>query len=269
MVKFKVSGKSQQPDKPFCYLAIKLLPLQDLFIFMFATVVLVLFYIHISKLFTIEDIISHYLEARGGMEKITSTETIQMDGVKKMPGLDLLLRITKVKGKLFHALYRVGNQYNGVIVTPSKGWKFTSEEYDLINISISQLSDLQMEMDIFGPLIHHKEKGYKLFYEGKEWVNETLCYRVRLKSNDGNAGFYFIDKKTHLLVQSRTQSTTLQGSLSGSHEIVHQFLEYKEFDGILFPTIIINESVRESFSIHFQRIELNVKVDENLFGPER
>ena len=125
-----------------------------------------------------------------------------------------------------------------------------------------------MEMDIFGPLIQHKEKGYKLFYEGKEWVNEKMCYRVRLKSNDGNAGFYFIDVKTHLLLQSRTQSTTLQGSLSGSHEIVHQFLEYREFDGILFPTIIINESVRESFSIHYHKIELNVKVEDSLFGPE-
>ena len=242
--------------------------MQDLFIFMFATVVLVLFYIHISKLFTIEDIISHYLEARGGMEQINSIESIQMDGVKKMPGLDLLLRITKVNRKLFHALYRVGSQYNGVIITPERGWKFSSEEYDLISISLSQLSDLKMEMDIFGPLTHHKEKGYKLFYEGKEWVNENLCYRVRLKSNDGNAGFYFIDIKTHLLLQSRTQSTTLQGSLSGSHEIVHQFLEYREFDGILFPTIIINESVRESFSIHYHKIELNIKVEDSLFGPE-
>ena len=226
---------------------------------MFAIVVLVLFYIQISKIFTIEDLLSHYIESRGGMEQINSIETIQMDGVKKMPGLDLLLRITKVKGKLFHAIYRVENQFNGVIITPERGWKFSSEEYDLINIPLSQLSDLKMEMDIFGPLIKHKEKGYKLSYEGKEWVDENLCYRVRLKSNDGNAGFYFIDIKTHLLLQSRTQSTTLQGSLSGSHEIVHQFLEYLEFDGILFPTIIINESMRESFSIHYQRIELNIK----------
>lgn len=235
---------------------------------MFAIVVLVLFYVQISKIFTIEDIISHYVEARGGMEKISSIETIQVDGVKKMPGLDLLLRITKVNGKLFHVLYRFGNQYNGVIVTPDRGWKFTSEEYDLTSLPKSELSDLKMEMDIFGPLIQHKEKGYKLFYEGKEWVNEKMCFRVRLKSNDGNAGFYFIDAKTHLLLQSRTQSTTLEGSMSGSYEIVHQFLEYQEFDGILFPTIIINESIRESFTLYFQSIELNVKVDEHLFGPE-
>lgn len=235
---------------------------------MFATVVLVLFYIHISKLFTIDDIISHYIEARGGMDQINLIESIQMEGVKRMLGMDLLLRITKVNRKLFHALYRVGKQYNGVIVTPDKGWKFSSEEYDLFKMSLSQLSDLKMEMDIFGPLIHHKEKGYKLLYEGKEWVNENLCYRVRLKSNDGNAGFYFIDIKTHLLIQSRTQSTTLQGSLSGSYEIVHQFLEYQEFHGILFPTIVINESSRESFSIHFQNIELNVKVEDSLYGPD-
>ncbi|MEO6682924.1 MAG: hypothetical protein ABIN48_08860 [Ginsengibacter sp.] len=242
--------------------------MQDLFIFMFAVVVLVLFYIHISKLYTIEDIIDQNLQARGGVQKINSIETIQMDGVKKMPGLDLLLRLTKVKGRLFHALYRAGNQYNGVIVTPEKGWKFSSGEYDLVPMHISQWSDLKMEMDIFGPLIHHKEKGYKLFYEGKEWVNEILCYRVRLKSNDGNAGFYFIDTKTHLLLQSRTQSATLEGSLSGSYEIVHQFLEYQEFDGVLFPTIIVNESIRESFTLYFQNIELNVKVNEHLFGPE-
>ena len=233
---------------------------------MFAIVVLVLFYIRISKIFTIEDIISHYEEARGGMEKINAVETIQLDGVKKMSGLDLLLRITKVKGKLFHAFYRVGNQYNGVIVTPAKGWKFSSDEYDLFKMSLSQLSDLKMEMDIFGPLIYHKEKGYKLVYEGKEWVSEKLCYRVRLKSNDGNAGSYFIDTKTHLLLQSRTQSTTLQGSLSGSYEIVQQFLEYQEFDGILFPTMIINESDRETFTIHFQQVALNVQVDEKLYG---
>lgn len=241
--------------------------MQDLFIFMFAVVVLVLFYIHISKLFTIEDIVTHYLEARGGIQQINSIETIQMDGVKRMPGLDLVLRITKVKGKLFHALYRAGNQYHGVIVTPQKGWKFSSEEYDLLPMPVSDLSDLKIEMDIFGPLIQYKEKGYKLFYEGKEWVNQTLCYRVRLKSNDGNAGFYFIDTNTHLLLQSRTQSASLQGSLSGSYEIVHQFLEYQEFDGILFPTIIINESIRETFTIHFQHIALNVEVDEKLYGP--
>lgn len=235
---------------------------------MFAIVVLVLFYIHISKIFTIEDIMDHYLDARGGMEKINSIGSIQMEGVKKINGLNILFRMTKVKAKLFHAFYQAGDQYNGVIVRPDRGWKFSSDEYDLTSLRLNELSALQMEMDIFGPLIYHKEKGYKLYYEGKEWVNEKLCYRVRLKSNDANAGFYFLDSKTHLLVQSRTQSATLQGSLSGSYEIVHQFLEYKEFRGILFPTIIINESIRESFTVYFQKIELNVKVDDKLFGPE-
>ena len=242
--------------------------MQDLFIVISFIVLFVLFYVHLSKIFTIEDIINHYLEARGGMEQINSIETIQMDGVKKMPGMDVLFRMTKVKGKLFHILYRVGDQYSGVIVRPELGWKFSSGEYDLTSLSLSELSGLQMEMDIFGPLIYHKEKGYKLFYEGKEWVTEKLCYRIRLKSNDGNAGFYFIDTKTHLLLQSRTQSATLEGSLSGSYEIVHQFLEYRDFDGILFPTIIINESIRESFTLYFQHIDLNVKVEDHLFGPE-
>jgi hypothetical protein len=235
---------------------------------MFAIVVLVLFYIHISKIFTIEDIIDHYMYARGGMEKINSIGTIQMEGIKKINGLNILFRMTKVKSKLFHVFYQVGDGYNGLIVRPDRGWKFSSDEYDLISLGLNELSPLQLEMDIFGPLIYHKEKGYKLYYEGKERVNEKLCYRVRLKSNDGNAGFYFLDSKTHLLLQSRTQSATLQGSLSGSYEIVHQFLEYKEFMGVLFPTIIINESIRESYTVYFQKIELNVKVDDKLFGPE-
>ena len=242
--------------------------MQDLFIVIIFILLLVLFYIHLSKIFTIEDILNHYLEARGGPDRLQLIDSLQMDGVKKMAGHEILFRITKVKSKLFHALYQVGDQYSGVIVRPGRGWKFSSEEYDLAPLSAGQVNDLRGEMDMFGPLINHKEKGYKLFYEGKEWVTERLCYRVRLKSNDGNAGFYFIDTKTHLLLQSRTQSATLEGSMSGSYEIVHHFLEYREFGGILFPALILNESVRESFSLYFQHIALNAEVAEGLYGPE-
>lgn len=227
---------------------------------------LVLFYVFVSRIFTVDDILYHYTEAMGGAQKLNNIQSMQIEGTRKEANQSAVFRIIKVHTSLYYARYMIHDFYRGTLIKPGKGWSFSAETYEPVQLSTAQMALMQNELLLFNALIHHRERGYKIIYEGKEWVYTTMCYRLRVKSGDSHAGVYFIDTKTHLLIQVSLHISVPGRYISGSSEIILHYGDYVDFNGITYPSRIEKQSVHESYSMRIQSIQWNPDIPDLLEG---
>jgi hypothetical protein len=251
------------------YIAIKLFFLKDLFIVILFLFVVVFLFIRIANTDSVEDIINKYIAARGGINRLNFVKSVSMAGTKMMAGNEVMVKITKVDAKLFRTDMEIGGHRGYQIITENKGWNYSPfNSYSAEEIPMEKLQLFKNELDIFGPLVNYRAKGFKAKLLGKDLLYDRDCHKIQLTSRQGKDSFYFIDCKTFLLLQSRKKIETEGKVYGNSPETITNFRNYKNFSGILFPQIIETEGVEGRVeSVLFYEIETNIAVDENLYLP--
>jgi hypothetical protein len=244
--------------------------MKNLFIFIVFILAFVFVFVRAANAQSVDDIINQYIAARGGIDKFNSITSITFEGTREMMGNEVQVKVTKVQGKLFRTDFEFGGNMGYTIITPDKGWSYIPMRSDKPDpIPAERLKSMQNELDIAGPLVDYKSKGYHAALLGKDSVNGKECYKIQLTSADGKEAFYFIDSKTNLLLQSR-QMVEGNGRNAGKEakEITTNYSDYKNFGGVLFPQTIATEgSGMGGGSMTFDKIEVNIPVDEKLYQP--
>ena len=219
---------------------------------------------------SVDDIIDQYISARGGTEKLAAINSLYMEGTREMMGNEVQVKVTKVNEKLNRVDFEFGGNSGYTIITPEKGWTYIPMRSDKAEeMPAERLKAVQDQMDIAGPLFNYGAKGYKASLDGKDSVNGNEAWKIVLTNAAGKTDTFLIDSKTHLLIQSRQ---TIEGggrrNANGPTEVITDFSDYKEVDGVLFPQTITTEgSGMGSGSMTFDKIEVNQPVNENLYKP--
>lgn len=216
---------------------------------------------------TVDDVINKYVEARGGKDKLKSITSVYMEGSRQMMGTEVLVKVVTVQNKLFRTDFEMGNTTGYTIVTPTEGWSFIPMRSQKVeSIPAERLKGMQGQLDIAGPLVDYAAKGNKAELQGKENINGSDAYKIKMTLSSGKELTYFIDTKTNLLVQSKQMSPAMGNN--PPQEIITNYSDYKLFDGILFPQTIANPGTgMMGGSTTFDTIITNKPVDEKLFSP--
>ncbi len=238
-------------------------------IVVFVVFILCLVFVQFANGQTVDDIIDQYITARGGKEKLLGVKSIYLEGTRQMMGNEVEVKVTKVDGKLNRVDFEFGGNSGYTIVTPDKGWTYIPMRSDKPEeIPADRLKTMQDQLDISGPLVNYAAKGYKAALKGKESANGTEAYKIVLTSAAGKESTYFIDINTHLLVQTKQMSDGGGPNNGGPKEVVTDFSDYKDVDGIMFPQTIKTEGQgMGAGSMTFDKIEINKPVDESLYKP--
>lgn len=238
-------------------------------IILFVLFILAIVFFQFTTAQSVDDIISQYITARGGIDKLNSIQSIYLEGTRQMMGSEVEVKVTKVEGKLFRTDFEFGGNNGYTIVTPDKGWSYIPMRSDKPNeIPAPVLKSMQSQLDIAGPLVNYKSKGYQAELKGKENIDGTDAYNIQLTSADGKNINYYIDTKTNLLVQARQMSEGGRNGGGQPKEIVTNFKDYTEVNGIKFPQTIITEGEgMGGGAMTFDKIEINVPVDEKMYKP--
>jgi hypothetical protein len=243
--------------------------LKDLFIVILFLFVIVFLFIRIANTESVEDIINKYIAARGGIDRLHLIKTIRMTGTKMMAGNEVMVKITKVDGRLFRTDMEVAGHQGYQIITENKGWNYSPfSSYTAEEIPAEKLQAFKNELDIYDPLVNYRAKGFKAKLLGKDVLYDRDCFKIQLTSAQGQESFYFIDCKTFLLLQSRKKIEMVGKIYGNSPEAITNFNNYKNCGGVLFPQIIETEGVEGRVdSMLFYEIETNITVDEKLYEP--
>ena len=238
-------------------------------IVLFVVFILALVFVQFVNGQSVNDIIDQYITARGGKDKLVAVKSLYLEGTRQMNGNEVDVKVTKVDGKLSRVDFEVGGNTGYTIVTPDKGWSYIPMMSDKVNeITGARLKTMQDQMDIAGPLVDYGAKGYKASLQGKDTINGKEAWKIQLTNDTGKNLTFYIDTKTNFLIQSRQMMEGGGPNSNGPHEVITDFSDYKDFDGIMFPQTVTTEGTgMGAGSMIFDKIEINKPVDEKLYKP--
>jgi len=228
-----------------------------------------LFVISISgKIFSqdADEIVNKYVNAIGGLDKIQAIKTIKLTGKVTANSMDIpfsqickrpqmVLMESTIQGMTMKQAFD-GTQ--GWMINPFMGKK----DPDLMSKDAEKA--IKRNADFEGQLINYKDKGSKIELIGKEDLEGSQVYNIKLTDKDNDLTNFYIDADSYLLVKQNdkikvdTKEITAESILSN----------YKQVNGVLFPYSIESKSPDNPMGnakIVVDSIEVNMTVDDSIF----
>lgn len=213
---------------------------------------------------TADDVIAKFVAARGGMEKIKAIQSLDMtikanqQGVEfpgklewKRPG-KMRLEMT-IQGKTMVQAYDGKTAWT---VMPFLG------SPDPQVMSADDAKDVVEQADMDGPLVDYKSKGNAVELVGRDEVDGSPAWKLKVTLKNGDTGYVYIDTETGLNVRE-TAKRKQQGS---EIEIDSYQTNFKPVEGVMFPFAIENKVGGKSMGqFTIESVKANVPLDDKIF----
>jgi outer membrane lipoprotein-sorting protein len=222
---------------------------------------------------TADELIEKSLQAIGGRPKIDAVKSVRMTGKMLAPqGLEIPMTMEyKEPDKLRTEATVQGmtaiqalNGKEGWMVAPFMGKK------DPEKMSDDDVKRTAEQLDSFDMLSKYKEKGHAIEYVGKEDLEGTPAFKLKLTKKNGDVSYLYLDAESYLLVKL-TGKTKVQGQEMESETTLG---DYKAVDGVLYPFSIESQAKGSPMKMvmTFSKIEVNPTLDDSRFAmpaPEK
>jgi len=232
-------------------------------IVLFVVFVTALVFFQYIQSHNVEDIINNYIEERGGKQKLNALRSVYMEGFREMMGQQVPIKISIIQNEYYRTDFEINKTKGYLVMNQNEGWYYNPlQSVHPEPIPLQTFDTLKDDLDIAGALINYASKGHKAEWKGKESINGRSVINIKLTLKNENQIFYFIEKESDLLVQTR--KLVLEEGKEAL-EIVTNYDDYKFVDGILFPHTISNPSEGIMGGvITFTSIQVNKPVEKNI-----
>jgi outer membrane lipoprotein-sorting protein len=128
-----------------------------------------------------------------------------------------------------------------------------------------EAKDIEMQADVDGPLVDAVAKGNTIELVGKETIDGGVeAWRLRITRKNGDSRDLYLDAKTYLQVLAVSRRSNAGQSV----EIRSKIGDYRKVDGVMLPHSFeaTASGVPQTQALEFQKIELNVPIDDSRFA---
>ena len=223
---------------------------------------LALFITSVSFAQTVEEIVKKNIDAIGGADAWKKINTLQQEGTMTVQGAEINVAVIAVNGKGVRQNMSVMGMTGYQIVTPSEGWSFMPFQGQTKPEALTpeQLKESVDDLDIQGKLIDYASKGTTVESLGKDDVEGTECFKLRITTKTGNVETVFIDPKSYYVVRSISKRKANGQEV----DVTTDFSNYKKLpEGIVVPM-----SITLGFGeLKISKVEVNKTIDESTFKP--
>ncbi len=214
---------------------------------------------------TLDEILTKNYQARGGLEKLRALNALKIKGKVVIPGQGIELSIVmwqKNPNKM-----RLESTFQEKVIIQAydgqKAWRimpFISA--DAQEMSQEESQQFKEQADFENPLVVYKEKGYKLELLGKEDLEGTPVFKLKLTKTDGREIYFYLDAASGIELKS---TMVLKSVVTESmNEII--FGDYKPVNGLLMPFYIENKTNgKTQMQMTMETIEINPAIDDAIF----
>jgi len=213
---------------------------------------------------TADDVIAKFVAARGGMDKIKAIQSLDMTIKANQQGVEfpgklewkrpdkMRLEMT-IQGKTMVQAYDGKTAWT---VMPFLG------SPDPQVMSADDAKDVIEQADMDGPLVDYKAKGNAVELVGKDDVDGSPAWKLKLTLKNGDISYVYIDTETGLGVKE-TSKRKQQGS---EIEIDSYLTNFKPVEGVLFPFAIENKVAGKSMGqFTIESVKANVPLEDKSF----
>jgi outer membrane lipoprotein-sorting protein len=220
-----------------------------------------------AQMLSLDQIISKHLEALGGADKVRSIRGTKTTGKMLLGGgqgeanlIAWSLRPAKQRLEITMQGQKIIQAFDGKVawmINPMTG-----------NIDPQRMPDDEtraatIDTDPDGsPLIDYQTKGHKVELAGKDDVEGTTAYKLRIKLKSGVSSVLLLDEKTFL-----PSKTVTKGNQMGQEMEVETYLSnYQPVNGVMMPFASeVKVGGRSMVRNVIEKIEANVPIDDALF----
>lgn len=193
------------------------------------------------------------------MEKINS---VVYEGKLTVQGADVAVIMTILNGKGMRQNITVGGMTGYQIMTPGSGWNFMPFQGQTKPEPVTEemLKEGADQYDAQGSLVDYKAKGHTVEYIGKEDVEGTECYKLKITHKSGKTETMYFDPASYLAVR-----TIVKQKANGQEaDVTTNLSNYQKLpEGIVVPM-----SIGLPFGeMTISKVEVNKPVDESIFKP--
>ncbi len=213
---------------------------------------------------TVDELIKKNLDAHGGVQKLKAIKSIKATGRISQQGLDIPLTLIQKRPAFFRTEITFQGKTQLAAYDGEIGWKIdpfqgTSEPE---TVAGDDLKDMQEQSDMDGAFVDYKDKGHTVELVGKEDMEGTPVYKLKLTLKSGSVRTIYLDAENYLELRVTSKRKTPGGELE-----VDQYLgNYKPINGIVsafsIETKVKGQTVNQ---VTIDKIEMDVAVDDALF----
>jgi len=215
---------------------------------------------------TLDEIIAKNVKAKGGLDKIKAVQTARLTGKMVVgPGMEapFVMELKRPRHLRMEITFQgmTGTQAydgkSGWAVMPFQGRK------DPESMSADDLKLVDEQADFDGPLVDYKEKGHTVDLLGKEKVEGSDAFKIKVTLKNGDVRHLYLDAESFLEIKAEAKRT-IRGSEQEFESIIG---DYKEVGGLMLPHSMEGGpkggTMRQKLTI--DKIELNVPIEDARF----
>src|SRR6516165_11415409 len=220
---------------------------------------------------TVEEIVSKYLTARGGLDKIKAVKTERIRGTISFgPDADGPFTVERLRPLKMRIEMTLNGQtlirtYDG----KSTGWIYNpfAAKPEVQPMTESDLKSIFDEADFDGPFVDYKAKGNQIEFVDKADVQGKAAYKLKLTNKNNDVSYFYFDADTYLILKWEGARKVADRDVPWE-SIFHDF---RDVEGVKYPFLIESDSpgTDQSQRITADKIEVNVPIDEARFGKPK
>lgn len=223
----------------------------------------------IARGMTVEELVTKSIQAKGGLDKIKAIQSMRMTGQLKISGDSFSLDMKYLQLNQRGGFYRNEASLQGLTAITAydgkEGWTLSPFEgrREPEKMSADQKKNLEEESDFDGPLVDYQTKGHQLELLGREDVDGTDAYKLKVTLKNGDVKYIYLDPDYFLEIRTLSQSKVRGVEVEQETDLGN----YEQVNGIYMPFSIESGSKGgpKSQKITIERVEVNVDLDDKLF----
>lgn len=216
---------------------------------------------------TLDELVAKNIEAKGGANALRALQSLRSNGklIVNEGQLELAYLQTKKRPGEIRTEFTLQGMTAVQAYDGKEGWRISPFQgrKDPEKISADDAKPLMKEAEIDGPLVDWKAKESIIEYLGREDVDGTSAYKIKVVRKNGDVSFVYLDPDHFLEIRILTQRIRH----GAQEEVEEDISDYEKIGGVFVPFSL--EAGRkgdpDKQKIVIEKAEANVPVDDAIF----
>ncbi|MDE3056355.1 MAG: insulinase family protein [Bacteroidota bacterium] len=207
---------------------------------------------------TPDEIFNKFMEKSGGKAKLDSIKDKTMEMSGTMMGMTISVKTVEKAPNKVYSESKFGEFSQKTGFDGEHGWM--SSARGEMEMTGKQLEGMKIEAQT-NFYEHYKEMGVTPIIAGTKIISGKGCYEVHFTTADSVEFSQYFSKDDFLKVRDAKTLDTPQGPI----EQITDYSDYKDFNGYLVPTHIVQSVMGRSIELKLDKFSVNTGVEDSLF----
>jgi outer membrane lipoprotein-sorting protein len=215
---------------------------------------------------TIDEIIAKSMAARGGEAKLRAVKSLRFTGqIEVAPGMTAPMTMVLKRPGMVRMEFIVQGMTGIQAYDGKAGWSVMpfQGKKDAEPMAADDVKNMEDQADFDGALMDYKAKGNTVEYLGKDKVEGSEAYKLKVTKKNGIVETSFIDADSGLEVKAITK-TIVRGNET---EIETTSSDFRNVQGLILPFAIETGQVGspQKQKITVEKVEINPDLSDGQF----